>query len=239
MRSPVRFQSLERELEPVLPYLKGAVLNAGCGGRDVTPLLVRNGAARVTNCDLDPKIPGAIRCDLSAIPLADASFDAVLCNAVLEHVQLPQRVVSELRRLTRPGGVLVLGVPFLQPYHPHPTDFRRYTREGLVEIAREHDLEVVDLLPTDSLAQTVGAIVWFALHDKQKRWLRALLWLPIFLWTSLSRRTDFDLRLHANGYQAVMRRPAVAPSGGAQRAARAASTRDAPGGRHIVSLHAW
>ena len=39
MRYPVNFLAIEKELEPVAPYLKGHVLNAGCGQRDITQLL--------------------------------------------------------------------------------------------------------------------------------------------------------------------------------------------------------
>ena len=44
MRSPVVFQDLEQELEPVLKYLKGKVLNAGCGARDLSRFLLSGGA---------------------------------------------------------------------------------------------------------------------------------------------------------------------------------------------------
>ena len=44
-------------------------------------------------------------------PYADGSFDAVLCNAVLEHDRYFWRTVAEIRRVTRPGGRIILGAP--------------------------------------------------------------------------------------------------------------------------------
>jgi dolichol-phosphate mannosyltransferase len=46
-----------------------------------------------------------------ALPFADASFDAVICSEVLEHVPDEARVVEELSRVLRPGGMLILGTP--------------------------------------------------------------------------------------------------------------------------------
>lgn len=49
---------------------------------------------------------------LSSLPgFEDASFDTVLCNSVLEHDRFFWRTLAEIRRLTRPGGVIGIGVP--------------------------------------------------------------------------------------------------------------------------------
>lgn len=45
--------------------------------------------------------------DVTALPFADASFDAVLATHMLYHVEPPLRAISELRRVLRSGGVLV------------------------------------------------------------------------------------------------------------------------------------
>jgi SAM-dependent methyltransferase len=46
-----------------------------------------------------------------ALPFGDASFDAVICSEVLEHVSDESRVLEELTRVVRPGGMLILGTP--------------------------------------------------------------------------------------------------------------------------------
>lgn len=206
LNSPVKFQPLEEELIPVLQYLKNCVLNAGCGERDISSFLLKHDADHVENCDISSSIPNAIVCDLTKIPRDENTYDSILCNAVLEHVQFPDLVIKELRRVLKPGGFLVLGVPFLQPYHPCPTDFQRYTKDGLLEIARLHDFEVVEILPVHSIAQTIGWILWEALLDNKKRVARLILWFPIYLWTRFSQKTDFSLINHANTYQIVLRK---------------------------------
>ena len=72
-------------------------------------------------------------CDITAIPEPDASFDAVLCSEVLEHVPDPTRALDEFARLLRPGGRLLLTAPFasfvhMAPYH-FCSGFSRYWYE--------------------------------------------------------------------------------------------------------------
>ena len=85
-------------------YLRGSVLNAGCGNRDISGFLAAQGA-HVTNCDVATEIAGAVICNLSEIPFRDECFDAVLNNAVMEHVVEPDRVMREFGRVLRDGGM--------------------------------------------------------------------------------------------------------------------------------------
>ena len=64
------------------------------------------------------------------IPLPDDSFDAVLIQAVLEHVLEPNTVVSEIYRVLRQDGLVYAETPFLQHVHEGAYDFTRYTESG-------------------------------------------------------------------------------------------------------------
>jgi SAM-dependent methyltransferase len=61
--------------------------------------------------------------DITAIPAPDASFDAVLCSEVLEHVPEPTHALDEFARLLKPGGVLILTAPFSSITHQAPYHF--------------------------------------------------------------------------------------------------------------------
>lgn len=68
--------------------------------------------------------------DAHQIPLPDASFDGVWVQAVLEHVLTPTRVVDEIERVLRPGGIVYAETPFMQHVHEGAYDFTRFTHSG-------------------------------------------------------------------------------------------------------------
>ena len=69
--------------------------------------------------------------DAHKIPFKTESFDCVICNAVLEHIEKPNKILAEINRILKPGGLLWVSVPFLQHIHADPYDFRRFTNYGL------------------------------------------------------------------------------------------------------------
>lgn len=204
MRFPVNFIALEEELKPVNPYLSGRVLNAGCGDRDISALLKSWQASSVDNCDIQSSIPDAFLCDLTSIPKPDASYDSILCNAVLEHVPDPEGVMAEFHRLLRDDGTLVVSVPFLQPFHPTPFDFRRYTRSGLEQLAERNGFRVQYIWSVHSLAQTIGWLVWAHLEERRSRVGKLLCWLPIYVASRVFQRAPKGQVYTANSFQAVM-----------------------------------
>jgi ubiquinone/menaquinone biosynthesis C-methylase UbiE len=61
--------------------------------------------------------------DITKIPAEDASFDAILCSEVLEHVPEPTQALDEFNRLLKPGGILILTAPFASSVHMAPYHF--------------------------------------------------------------------------------------------------------------------
>lgn len=205
MISPVHFMTLEEELQPVAKFLHGSVLNAGCGNRDISPMLLQWNATRVDNCDIATTLSNAFSCDLSAIPKPDGSYDSILCNAVLEHVRDPRAVMCEFYRLLVPSGRAVLSVPFLQPFHPCPTDFQRYTVQGLEELCHSAGFEIIEMQPLHSVAQTLGWILWEHVQTKGQRALQYAVWLPIYVATRLWQKPSNIIHT-ANTLQVVVKK---------------------------------
>ncbi len=128
------------------------VVDIGCGDMPYRPLFAARGAEYL-GCDLDDS--AAVRITPGEpIPLPDGEAQGVVSFQVLEHVWDLDWYLGECRRLLRPDGWLLLSTHGSWLYHPHPTDFRRWTRDGLVgEIAsRGFTVERVQAL--------VGPLAW-------------------------------------------------------------------------------
>lgn len=81
------------------------------------------------------------------LTLASESYDTVLLTDVLEHIYQPAQLFSEVARVLRVSGRLIMGVPFLYGLHEEPFDFHRYTEFTLRQMCKDHGLEVLSLTP--------------------------------------------------------------------------------------------
>jgi SAM-dependent methyltransferase len=152
------FASIEEELDGYTHLLNGRVLNAGAGNRDISHLV----SGELVNQDIPHgNHPGHVDIwsPLEEIPVDDGQFDAAVCNAVLEHVTDPERVIAELSRVLHPGGVLYLCVPFMQPEHLDPVDNQRYTLGGLHNLCARHGLDVRQGGPVHSADTALGWVL--------------------------------------------------------------------------------
>lgn len=77
--------------------------------------------------------------DIRNLPFHDEVADGVICKEVLEHVDDPFRAMEEIYRVMKPGGLLLLTLPFLEPYHASPGsyhDYWRFTRTGVGQLLK-------------------------------------------------------------------------------------------------------
>ena len=92
-------------------------------------------------------------------PVASGSLDGISCLAVLEHVERPWEVAGELHRMLKPGGMIFIDWPFLQPVHGYPSHFYNATRAGLANLFKDgFEPIVLDTLPNQTPDH---ALSWF------------------------------------------------------------------------------
>ncbi|MBA4137399.1 MAG: hypothetical protein C0518_08810 [Opitutus sp.] len=202
---PIDYELIEHRAKG---RLRGLVLNAGAGWRDVSHLV----DGQLVNQDLrygvEERTNIHIFSPLHSIPRPDATFDTILCIGVLEHVENPEEIVPEFFRVLKPGGLVVASVPFLQPEHMSPTDFQRYTRDGLDRLFRHHGFEIVEVKSIFTVYHTLHWIVheWLALRRTLLfRMLRYVL-LPLLAWRAQHSSLTSDVL--ASAFQIVARKPA-------------------------------
>jgi SAM-dependent methyltransferase len=162
--------------------------------------------------------PGAQSADviapLDALPIPDASFDAVLCTQVLEHVSDPETVLTELRRVLRPGGHLWMTVPLTWPLHEEPFDFFRYTQYGLAALLDRSGFADIDVAPRNGYFATMAQLMRLAgvavgWPDDHHIGTRARLFEDLARLADQLERFDHldERRIFPLGYQVAARRP--------------------------------
>jgi SAM-dependent methyltransferase len=139
-------RGLRREVGALAGALTGEVLDVGCGRKPYRELVP---AARYVGLDVDSPVTRALGTadlfyDGGKFPLADAAFDGVLCSEVLEHVFTPEVFLGEIHRVLRPGGHLLLTVPFVWDEHEQPYDFARYSSFGLRALLERTGFEIIE-----------------------------------------------------------------------------------------------
>lgn len=116
---------LENCMNPIL-------LNIGSGerfigGKSLAPKHIK----KIVNLDISHSPSVDVVADAHQLPFKKKSFHGIICQAVLEHTSDPKKVVDEMHRILNEDGILYVEVPFLQGFHPSPTDYYRFTLDGL------------------------------------------------------------------------------------------------------------
>jgi SAM-dependent methyltransferase len=99
------------------------ICDVGAGGRRVRPDAVCVDIAAGPNVD--------VVADSHELPLEDNTFDLVICTGTLNLCLKPERVLGQIHRILKPGGLIHLEVGMFQPYNPEPEDYWRWTQPGL------------------------------------------------------------------------------------------------------------
>lgn len=72
--------------------------------------------------------------DAEDLPFISSSCDGIISIVLMEHLRRPKRVINEIMRILKPGGLVYAVVPFIVGYHSAPSDFCRWTEEGIKEL---------------------------------------------------------------------------------------------------------
>jgi SAM-dependent methyltransferase len=148
------------------------VLDVGCGPKPYFPFFEPY-ASEYVGVDVDnpaAELTGAVE----DLPVADGSFELVLCTQVLEHAREPQRAVAELARVVAPGGRVLASTHGVQVYHPSPEDLWRWTHTGLERLFTEHgNWRAVTVRPGAGTTACVGMVVAIYVDLLVRKRLRA------------------------------------------------------------------
>lgn len=153
--------------------LSGKVLDLG-GTRNAEYHSFLQGTFDITTVNMDESASPDLLHNLETpVPYPDESFDHVLLINVLEHIFEYRQLLREAVRIVRPGGSVVIVVPFLFPIHPSPSDYWRFSKQTLEKECVSAGLAIEILLPLGSgvfsarhlfIARLMPGPVRFVLH---------------------------------------------------------------------------
>ncbi|MEN6318275.1 MAG: class I SAM-dependent methyltransferase [Syntrophaceae bacterium] len=141
------------------------VLDAGAGHCPYKELFSH---ACYQSCDYMPvleeiggntKIAHTFFCDLEEIPREPFTYDAVVCNQVLEHVKHPEKVIAEFYRILKPGGKLFLTAPQCAGIHMAPYHFFNFTQYGLNLLFENNGFRVLSIQSIGGIFAILGKVM--------------------------------------------------------------------------------
>ena len=133
--------------ELIQTFAEGVLVDLGCGNVPYYGIY-KNQVEEVICIDWGTSYHECKHLDYIAdinkgIPLESNFAQTIILTDVLEHINNPERLMTEISRVMKIGGRLILGVPFLYWLHEEPYDFNRYTKFKLLELCRSNGLEVI------------------------------------------------------------------------------------------------
>ncbi len=139
----------------------GLCLDVGCGDRPYEGLFALGQYLGVDVEDsgrpLSMKQPDRFY-DGKVLPYANDSFDLVMSTQVLEHVPDPLALLAEMARVCKPGGEIVVSLPFVYQEHEEPFDYYRFTSFGIAELLSRVGLQTVESLKDTTALETLAIL---------------------------------------------------------------------------------
>lgn len=153
--------ALEAAIKPLAT--KGVrCLDVGCGNRPYEYLFQAGHYVGVdvesSGRPLDMKQPDYFY-DGVKLPLKDDSFDMVMSTQVIEHVPNPLDFLKEIARTCKPGGTVIISLPFVYQEHEVPYDYFRFTQFGIEELLKNAGLKIESIKKDSSALEAIAILV--------------------------------------------------------------------------------
>lgn len=156
------------------PQLNGKLMDFGCGSKPYKALFTHVdeyiGVDYQGEGHSHEKEDIEVYYDGKTLPFPDNTFDSILANEVLEHIFNLEDILQELRRVLKPGGKILITIPFAWNEHEVPVDFGRYTSFGMTDLIQRNGFNLLAMEKTTSfvLTQSQLNIVFWHKHIAPK-----------------------------------------------------------------------
>ncbi len=159
---------LNKDLEEASNLARGNLLDVGCG-KKLYKAIFENKVDYYVGIDLPSTAHGISGVDVfsDALQLSfrERCFDAVLAIQLLEHFPEPQKFFSEIHRVLKSGGILILTVPLMAAVHEVSHDFLRYTLFGLVYWAKKIGFKIIEVKEQGGICTILTYLLGYYIGD--------------------------------------------------------------------------
>lgn len=172
-------KGLAKHVTDLAVNITGKTLDVGCGTKPYMHLYKSN---EYVGLEIDtPQNREAKKADFyydgNIFPFDDASFDSLVANEVFEHVFNPDEFLNELFRILKPGGMILLTMPFVWDEHEQPYDFARYSSFGIKALLEKHGFEIIDQRKSTDDIRVIFQLLNTYIYKKtvtKKAWINVL-----------------------------------------------------------------
>jgi SAM-dependent methyltransferase len=168
---------LLKAIRSLAPQLTGILMDFGCGSKpyrslfevdDYIGLDFENAGHSHANENIDVYYDG------KNIPFQDDYFDSIFSSEVFEHIFNLDEILPELRRVLKPGGLMLVTCPFVISEHEVPNDFARYSSFGITHLLNKNGFEIESLTKTGNAVETVFQLWIMYIHQHITPYVRKI-----------------------------------------------------------------
>ena len=149
--------------------LKGKILDFGCGAKPYKSLFIN--AVEYIGLDIEneghshEKEEIDVYYDGKIIPFENEHFDSIFSSEVFEHVFDIDPILDEINRVLKPGGKILISLPFAWNEHEIPNDFGRYTSFGIIHLLEKHGFEIIRLTKSGHFAAVLAQFIPLYIYE--------------------------------------------------------------------------
>lgn len=165
---------LQKRTYQAQSFFRGITLDIGCGRKPYIDIIKKKSRYigfdypqlvfdhKMLKKNLQPEIYG----NGFYLPFKSESVDCILNTQVMEYINEPDNFIREMIRVLKPGGNIVMSIPFTYPIHHSSNDLFRYTQSGITYLLKNNGLIIIWIKANGGFWITIGQLFLYFLNFK-------------------------------------------------------------------------
>ena len=156
-----RREFINFQIDKNIQKLRGIVADFGGSNnlKSRTKIKFTNNIDEIISINKDPNSKAQVISDLKNLPFKDEYFDSFLLLEVLEHVENPEQIIKEIFRVSKKDAIGFVSMPFLYQIHMAPKDYRRWTKEKIINVFEKNDFTIDFIIENGGLPSVIFDLI--------------------------------------------------------------------------------